>query len=366
MPSFDALESRTFQPDGQAFVDAIMKNVTSARVHNVELFHDWEIEQAIVARFDLADGLDPNDPDFARRSHLAFARFIGMDYVRVGLVEQNWTFKNASTDDTAELGHEGGRSYRDEHTGPIIGWDDFERYAWPDPTAPEATRELEWWNANLPADMCIVASGGIGHYAEYIMWLLGYETLCFALFDQRDLVTAIAQKLQDYYRVITKRILDFDRVTVVWGSDDMGYKTGLMIAPDDTREFFLPGHKQTAAASHAAGRPYLLHSCGKLDDIMPDLLDDVQIDALHSFEDTIQDVRDIKPTYGQRIALLGGMDVDFLCRSDEAAIRQRTRDTLDVCMPGGRYLLGTGNSVTNYIPLDNYLAMVDEGMKYGR
>jgi hypothetical protein len=58
-------------------------------------------------------------------------------------------------------------------------------------------------------------------------------------------------------------------------------------------------------------------------------------------------------------------DVDFICRSDEASIRARVRDTLDKCLPGGGYCLGTGNSVTNYIPVDNYLAMIDEGRLYG-
>ena len=117
--------------------------------------------------------------------------------------------------------------------------------------------------------------------------------------------------------------------------------------------------------AHEAGRPYLLHSCGNLREIMPDLLDDVKIDAMHSFEDTIELVTDAKADYGDRIALLGGIDVDFLCRSDEQAIRKRVRETLDVCMPGGGYCLGTGNSVANYIPLDNYLIMLDEGRRYG-
>jgi len=58
--------------------------------------------------------------------------------------------------------------------------------------------------------------------------------------------------------------------------------------------------------------------------------------------------------------------VDFLCRADETASRQRVRETLDVCHPGGGYCLGTGNSVANYIPLDHYLTMVDEGRLYGR
>jgi uroporphyrinogen decarboxylase len=121
-----------------------------------------------------------------------------------------------------------------------------------------------------------------------------------------------------------------------------------------------------AEFAHRAGHPYLLHACGNLTTIMPDLIDDVKIDARHSFEDTIETVVDAKRRYGDRIALLGGLDVDFMCRSDEAAIRQRVRDTLDVCLPGGGYCLGTGNSVANYIPLDNYLAMLDEGRRYSR
>ena len=69
----------------------------------------------------------------------------------------------------------------------------------------------------------------------------------------------------------------------------------------------------------------------------------------------------VKQTYGKKTAILGGIDVDFLCRASQEEIRKRVRDTLDVCHPGGGYCLGSGNSVANYIPLDNYLAMLDEG-----
>ena len=91
------------------------------------------------------------------------------------------------------------------------------------------------------------------------------------------------------------------------------------------------------------------------------MIEDVKIDAIHSFEDTIENVTDTKREYGNRLAILGGIDVDFLCRNDSAAIRERVRAILDVCQPGGGYALGTGNTVANYIPLDNYLAMLDEG-----
>ena len=357
--------SRRSEPDRRGLVDTILRGGTPKRVHHLELFQDVEIRDAIAARFDLAPDVKADDEFRDCRLRLAVGRFCGFDYVRGRMLEQEMPFHNARAADTAALGRVGGRVFRDEHVGPITSREELERYPWPDPEAPGATRELEWLEAHVPEDMCIVAQG-LGHFCEHLAWLMGYETLCYALYDDRDLVRALADRLVDYYRRLLGRMLAFDRVRVVFASDDMGHKTGLLISPRDMREFVLPGHKALASMTHAAGRPYILHSCGNLGDIIDELVDDVKIDGKHSFEDTIEDVREAKRTYGRRTALLGGIDVDFLCRSDVGAIRQRVRETLEVCQPGGGYCLGTGNSVANYIPLDHYLAMVDEGRLWGR
>jgi uroporphyrinogen decarboxylase len=327
------------------------------------LFLDAEVQEAVCDHYGVVEDLDPADPYFDLKRQIALQRFLGYDYVRCGLEGLDMALNRVSADDTADLQREGGRRYVDEHRGPVTTWEEFESYPWPDPYTA-TTRALEWYEQHLPDDMCVVGSGGFAHFAEYLNWLMGYETLCYALHDQRDLVAAIADRLVELYRVVVARLLAFDRVKIIWGSDDMGFKTGTLISPKDLRAFVLPGHRLMAKMAHDAGHPYLLHSCGNLTTIMDDLLDDVRIDAKHSFEDTIENVIEVKQTYGQRVALLGGIDVDFLCRADETAIRQRVRDTLDVCLPGGGYVLGTGNSVANYIPLDNYLAMVDEGRRY--
>jgi len=145
----------------------------------------------------------------------------------------------------------------------------------------------------------------------------------------------------------------------------MGFRSGLLIGPDDLREFVLPGHRLVAALAHEDDRLYLLHSCGRLELIMEDLIEDVCIDARHSFEDTAEPVVEVESRYGSRVSLIGGIDMDFLCRAEEAQVRERVRKTLDACQPGGGYCLGTGNSVANYIPIGNYLAMLDEGRRYG-
>jgi uroporphyrinogen decarboxylase len=140
-----------------------------------------------------------------------------------------------------------------------------------------------------------------------------------------------------------------------------------MTSPEFLRERILPWHQICARIAHEHGKPYLLHSCGNLDAVMEDLIDTVGIDGKHSFEDTILPVTEAYRRYGQRISILGGIDVDFLCRATETEIRERVRQTLESCTAGDHgsgYCLGTGNTVANYIPLDSYLVMIDEGRRY--
>jgi uroporphyrinogen decarboxylase len=196
-----------------------------------------------------------------------------------------------------------------------------------------------------------------------MVWLMGYQTLCFALSDNRDLVLAIRDRLFSFYKEALALLLTFPRVRLIWVGDDMGFRTGTLLSPADLRELVFPGHAQLARMAHNAGRPYILHSCGNLAAIMEDLIGGVGIDAKHSFEDTIQTVEAARQAYGDRIAVLGGIDVDFLCRATEEQVRARTRRTVQQCLPGGGWCLGTGNSVANYIPLENYLAMLDEGRR---
>lgn len=351
-------------PDWEGLRSTILREKGAGRVHFIELFLDPEVGDEICRRYGVVEGLDPTDPYFAEKRQVAVQSFLGYDFVRCSFTGMEMPLRYHSAEDTAGLQREGGREFVDEHKGPITTWEEFERYAWPDPKTA-CSKSLDWYEKHLPENMCIMGSGGFAHFAEFISWLMGYETLCVSLFEQRDLVAAISERLVEMYRVLLGRLLKYERVKIIWGSDDMGFRGGTLISPDDLREFVLPGHKLMAEMSHEAGRPYLLHSCGNLEMIYEDLIEDVGIDAKHSFEDTIERVENVKARYGDRLALLGGIDVDFLCRASEPEVRARVRQTLHACMPGGGYVLGTGNSVANYIPVDNYLAMMDEGRRWG-
>ncbi len=363
MESYNGLKAN-IDIDFEGLLSNLRMEGTPNRVFHMELFQDQEIQTAIADRFDLWSDLDPGDPHYDKKRHIKIQRFCGFDYVRATLDGMTVVLHKSNTEDTAALKRSGGRTFQDEHTGPIANWEDFEKFEWPDPDNPEATKTLEWYQENLPDDMCIV-SGSISHFCEYLTWLMGYETLCYALYDRRDLLSAIAEKLTDIYVRALRQYLDFDRMKIVFASDDMGFKTGLLFSAEDMIEYVLKPHKKIADLSRQAGRLYLLHACGNLSDIIDYLVDEVKIDGKHSFEYTIEDVRDVKSTYGRNISLIGGIDVDYLCRADRIDIRRRVRDTLDICMPGGGYCFAPTHALQDNSPTENVVAMYDTAKRIG-
>ena len=232
----------------------------------------------------------------------------------------------------------------------------YEAYAWPDPGKADF-RILEQAAEVLPPGMKIISQGPCG-VLENIIRLVGFDSLCYLLADDpdltRELFDAVGDRLVRYYQIL----LQHDAVGAIIGNDDWGYKTQPMLSPDDMRKYVVPWHRKIAAAAHAAGKPAIMHSCGNLKTLMDDIIDDIGYDAKHSYEDTIQPVEEAYEQYGGRIAILGGMDVDFVIRSAPEAVYRRAKAMLERSADRGGYALGTGNSVPEYVPQEHYFAMI--------
>ena len=124
------------------------------------------------------------------------------------------------------------------------------------------------------------------------------------------------------------------------------------------RRFVVPWHRKIAEVVHAAGRPTVMHSCGCLDAVMDDIVNVIRHDGKHSYEDAIRPVEQAYEQMVGRIAVIGGLDVDFVCRSQPAEVFERAQAMLERVAGRGGYALGTGNSVPEYVPQENYFAML--------
>jgi uroporphyrinogen decarboxylase len=270
------------------------------------------------------------------------------------------------TKDVAPDLNRGERSWANEHTGMIADWDDFRDFNWEDPDAiaEEGNAGLEWVCDHVPSGMGVVS--GLGTVLEPVIYLMGMKNFYLSIYKQPDLVDAMFKRVGELSIARIKLAAKTSRkIFALWGSDDWGYRDGLMISPAMMRRWVFPVHREQARIAHARGSLYLLHSCGNLKLIMDDIIDDIKVDAKHSFEDTYLPVAEAKKLYGNRIGLIGGVDMDFLASRSVPEVREYVSDLLRICKPGGGYCLGTGNTVANYIPLENYLTMLDVGLVEG-
>lgn len=243
---------------------------------------------------------------------------------------------------------------------PIKDREGFRKYPWPNES--EITfSEFEAVSPILPAGMKIIGqTGGIFEMAQA---LCGYQGLCLFLSDDRKLVSDIFERIGLLYETMYAGMACIKEVGAVVISDDMGFKTQTLISPDDLKEFVLPWHKRLVKIIHKNKKPCILHSCGQLSAIMDDLIEDVGIDAKHSYEGIILPVAEAKKLYGDRIAILGGFDIDRLCRGSQEEIRNYVDFLIDEVGGTGGYALGSGNSIADYVPVANYLTMLDQGWK---
>ncbi|RLF18404.1 MAG: uroporphyrinogen-III decarboxylase-like protein [Thermoprotei archaeon] len=300
------------------------------------------------------------------RVQVKFYSKLGYDYIPLSIPTPFPRTNLLLADDTAPL-RRPKRAWQDEYKGMIETREDFDKYPWPDLTDIQEVFLFlyEIARRELPNGMMIIplTPGGV---LENVMWLMGTVPFAKALYKDPVLIRNMFEKVGKVISFYCAICAECDMVGAMTMGDDMGYKSGPMLSPETLRKYVFPWHKRCVENVHKHGKPFILHSCGNIKILMEDLINYVGIDAKHSFEDVAYPVTEYKELYGDRIAILGGVDMDKLSRMPKDQFIAYVKDIIRKCAPGGGYALGCGNSVANYIKLENYLLMLEIGKKYGR
>jgi uroporphyrinogen decarboxylase len=307
-----------------------------------EFFHNYKLYEEVLNTTNLM-----NKTIFERKlaTIQAFEK-LGYDYATLRISNFAFDVKEVETKQSISLNDYG--TIEDKQT--------FDKYIWPKPEDGDY-KELDLLAKHLPKGMKIILCGP-GGVLENVIMLTGFENLCYMKAEQPELVYDIFEqvgtRLAEFYRYAAKH----ESVGALISNDDWGYKSQTMLSTRDMRKYVFPWHKQIVENIHKAGKPAILHSCGCLDKVMGDIINDMKYDGKHSYEDNIQPVEEAYEQYGKEIAILGGIDVDFICRHTPDEIYKRSKLMLERVNNRGSYALGTGNSVPEYIPNNNFYAMI--------
>ena len=244
--------------------------------------------------------------------------------------------------------------------GAIQTRQDFERYPFDEIPKIYRQRYDEQFRAlaeSLPPGMKAVGGVGNGVF-ELIQDLVGYTDLCYMSEDDPELYAALFARIGKMSLTIWEDFMErhSDAFCVLRFGDDLGFKSNTLISAEDIRAHVIPQYKPIIDLVHSYKKPFLLHSCGNIFNVMEDLIA-AGIDAKHSNEDQIALFPVWTERYGDRIGNFGGIDTDALCRLSKPEMREYISEVVAKSKGHGGFAFGSGNSIPPYVPVEQFLTM---------
>jgi uroporphyrinogen-III decarboxylase len=190
---------------------------------------------------------------------------------------------------------------------------------------------------------------------------MGMDTFSLALYDDRPFVEAVLDRYCDWAMVVAERVcrLGFD---VYATTDDMAFKTAPFFSPAVFRELVLPRYRRLR---EKVTLPWVIHSDGNMMPFLDDLVD-LGIAGLHPNEEGAMDIRAVKRDYGDRICLLGNVDLNVLGLGTPEDVDRVVYELIRDVGPGGGYVVTCGNSLAGYLQPENVVALAQAVQRYGR
>jgi uroporphyrinogen-III decarboxylase len=283
-----------------------------------------------------------------------FAQRLGQDAV---LCNFNWRPNNVF-----HLAKDGTRHYVDgsiKTDADLVNLD-------PAPAIDDQLRHLErYLKAAQGTGVGIIAN--LTSFFDSAMLAIGVNDSFLMFYDNRPLLEKLMDILVNHQTKVMQSVCEHfgDDIALVMVNDDIGYNSGLMIKKSMFMEIFPHRMKQLIAPAKEKGKLVLMHTDGKMDNILP-ILYDVGINVNHPVEPESNDLAEVKKRWAGKMALVGNVPTPLLAYGAKEEVEEKVREYCATVAPGGGYVLGSSTSIMEGVNPSNFEAMVRAAHKYGR
>ena len=261
-------------------------------------------------------------------------------------------------------------SYKDGDSGnqcplrEVSSIDEVENYLWPSPD--------DFFTGHIQSE--------IDSYKEYaiiggvwapifhnIAWLCGFETTLVNLHIQPEVTEALIRKVTDFWVGYTRKVLESGngKIDIIYNCNDFGAQSGLIMSPETFRRFFKPALKRLYDVVKEYDAKVMQHTCGSIVPIIPDLIEigadiinPVQVSAAGMAPDLL------KREFGDKVTFHGAIDTQYILPNGSIEdVRSETKRVVRLLGKGGGYILAGSQGFESDIPVENIVAMYDEGTK---
>ena len=188
--------------------------------------------------------------------------------------------------------------------------------------------------------------------------LRGFENFLMDLMIEDEFALSLLEAVAERNMKILECALAYDFDGFYFG-DDYGQQTGTLMSPDTWRKFIKPQLKRMFERIKLSGKFICLHSCGKIDTLLGDLID-IGLDIYQTVQPEVYDLQVLKNEYGRDLTFYGAISTqrDLPFRKP-AEIKAIVHETMAVLGKGGGYIAAPTHRITADVPLENLIALTE-------
>lgn len=194
----------------------------------------------------------------------------------------------------------------------------------------------------------------------------GHEFMLMGMIDDPEWVADMVRTFSDLTIEMQKVLFAEEGwPDGVWYYEDMGFKERPFMSLDMYRQLIQPAHAKSIAFAHENGRPVIMHSCGYVEPLLPGMVE-AGIDCLQVIEVKAgMDLLRIHKTYGDRLSLMGGIDVRKLYSNDLRQVDEELEAKIPIVKQNHGYVLHSDHSIPRTVDYETYKYFVKRGLELG-
>jgi uroporphyrinogen decarboxylase len=227
----------------------------------------------------------------------------------------------------------------------------------PDPDDPSRYAHYPRLIADKKQDSFIVVDLGFSLF-ERAWTLAGMENVLMWMVEDKGLIHRLLDVIVEFNLRVIDHVCACDVDAMLFG-DDWGQQRGVIMGPKLWREFIKPRVRRMYGAVHARGKHVFIHSCGKVDELFPDLIE-CGVNVFNPFQPEVIDVYDVKRRYGRDLGFYGGISTQ---RTLPYGTAQETKDEvrrlIDAIGKDGGYIASPAHAIPADARPENIAAMID-------
>ncbi len=213
-------------------------------------------------------------------------------------------------------------------------------------------------------DKALVITAGCNLF-EWGTFLRRMDNFLMDLFIDQENIEKLLDALMEIHLETLKKVCATvgDVVDVIRLGDDLGMDSGPFMPQEIYQQLFKPRHKKLISYIKSnSNMATLLHSCGGIFPILPDLID-AGLDIINPVQTNASqmDPVNLKNEYGNDITFWGGgIDTrSVLNNGTPDEVRKQVLERMEIFSKGGGFVFNTVHNILPDVPPENIIAMTD-------